>query len=175
MDADGYVYETADSLDAEVADLEARAREAREEAEEARKLPGLSGPADAAEADLRRLEAALRDLRLIQKRIEASGHAYREPHGLQEAMDVCYDAFNRHVLSESVTSDFVYGHNVEIRLPVEAQESYRHAQSSGLFSRFEVWEGFETDGRETVETTDTYLFGVAALETREALFLVAEW
>ena len=170
-----YFYETPESLNDQLAGLEAQARKAREEADEARRLPGLEGPAEAADADRRQLDAQLRDLRLIQKRIDASGYAYCERFGLEEAMDACYDASSRRVLAETVTPEYVYGHDVEIRMPADAQEAYRHALASGFFSRFEVWSGYETDGYEAVEAAYNYLFGVATLETREALFLVAEW
>lgn len=89
------MHETADSLKKQIADLEVRARDAQEEAEEARKLPSLDGPAEAAEAELRRLQATLRDMRLIQKRIEIDRRRLLREARSSGGDDACCNAASR--------------------------------------------------------------------------------
>lgn len=170
-----YIFETTDSLDERIATLAARAKDAREEADEAHKLPGLDGPAQAAEGDARDLEAELADLRQVQKRIER-GYPYWDRFGFETAVEACGDAWNCHVLSEIVTPEYVFGHGgFDVRLPLDAEEAYRHAVDSGLFARFEIYATFETEG-DAVLAARYYLFGSSDFETMSAvLFHIADW
>jgi hypothetical protein len=114
-------------------------------------------------------------LRQVQKRIER-GYPYWDRFRFEAAVDACGDACNWHVLSETVTPEYVFGHGgVDVRLPLAAQEAYRHAVDSGLFERFEVCATFETEG-DAVVAARYYLFGSSDFETMSAvLFHIADW
>jgi hypothetical protein len=101
-----YAYDTRESLDGRIAELDERARDARAEADHARKLPGLEGPAKNAEDEAVRLEAQVADLRQIAARVER-GYPYWERNGFEEAVDACGDARSWQPLSERVDDGLI--------------------------------------------------------------------
>ncbi len=170
-----YVFDTRESLDERIAELEERARDARAEADQARAQPGLEGPAKSAESEAARLEAEVADLREIGTRV-TRGYPFWERQGFEEAVDACGNACRWQLLSETVADGFIYGHDTEdVRLPLDVQRAYARSLETGLFDRFEICSTFETEGDDVVAWTD-YLFAVRELSTfGSASFFVEQW
>lgn len=172
-----YAYETRAPLDERIARLAERAREARAEAAYALHQPGLAGPARNAQEEAERLETEIAELREVAVRVDR-GYPYWDRHGFELAVDACGEAWGWQPLSESVTRDFVYGHDdVDVRLPLDVQRAYSTAVESDFFSRFEICSTFETDGYgEEVLSTRHYLFGVQDFPHLGAcLFFIDQW
>jgi hypothetical protein len=99
-----------------------------------------------------------------------------EREGLEIAIDACGDAWRWQPLAERLTADRVYGHDeTDVRLPLAVQQAYARAAETGLFSRYEVCETYETDG-DNVVATRSYLFGVQEFgQVGTCLFLIDQW
>jgi hypothetical protein len=121
------------------------------------------------------LEAQASELREIALRVDR-GYPYWEREGFEGAVDACGEWLNWRSLAESLTRDIIIGHDVDVRVPLEAQRAYDKAAESGMFTRFDLGYTLDILDEENAAITGCYLFGVQDFPHFGAcLFLVASW
>jgi hypothetical protein len=178
-----YVHEVSTEFEQELAELRKQALLVVQEKESAKDLR-LEGPVRAAKDKLQSLQDRIQ---VLKKRIEVikQGFPFWDKMGFEIACESCYVQIRWYCLGYPRDDGGITpGDDLEIRMPLRAQEALKASLTSCLFDKFLVCEALDwplevfdlglNDYVEVVERGDYYLFGSPSWSDYD-IFHISQW